>query len=131
MRKTVTVYDTATGALLRTFDGPAQWLELQLAAGEAVYDGALALHCTRIDVATGAAVEFEPPAPSADHEWDAARRVHVLTEKGLKKRRAEADILGIERRQARALREFALGKAGARERLQQLDDEIAEKRKDL
>lgn len=130
-RKTVTIYSKATGALLRTFEGPAHLVELQVHDGEAVYDGVLHLNCMRIDLATGQPVPFVPRAPAADFVWDSQQRIHVLSEKGEKKQRAQAEVDQLERKQQRALREFALGRTDARDKLQAIEDEIAEKRKDL
>jgi len=132
----VTIYDKTSGALLRTFDGPAGLLLLQLAESEAVFDGLLPLADCRINVATGMPMYFEPPAPSPDHVWDAGRQSHTLTAEGMKRRQVRGEILMLEASQARALRELALAASPsiattARDRLTEIDAAIAAKRGEL
>lgn len=83
----------------------------------------------------GALVEFQPPQPSADHEWDGADKRWRLTAAALERlnRRhfAMQRITELERQQARAIRECLLGEADAIARLAAIDDEIAALRKDL
>lgn len=83
----------------------------------------------RVDLKTGTAYDYEPPAPSADHVWNAAHKRWVLSEAAQAKFDAAAaarqQIAALEAGQHRIVREVLLGKAGAQERLQALHDQIA------
>lgn len=126
--KSVTIYDRTSGALLRTFEGPTGLLSMQLSANEAMFDGLLPLAGCRIDLITGEPLYFEPPAPSPEHVWDAARQAHVLSAEGMKKRQVQGEIQMLEANQLRALRELALGDDKALDRLAEIDVAIAAKR---
>lgn len=83
----------------------------------------------------GALVEYQPPQPSADHEWDDAGKQWCLSAAALehanRRHFALQRITELERQQARAIREHLLGEADALARLYAIDDEIAALRKDL
>lgn len=117
-----TIYDAATGLVRRTYVGPNP--EAQLQPGEALVPGLLPLAGCRIDLATGQPVHFAPPSPPG-MQWDAASGMHVPTEQERARRETMRQIAQLETRQARALREAALGQPGAAARLQAIDDEIA------
>jgi hypothetical protein len=86
----------------------------------------------RVDVATGKVVDHLPPKPSDDHEWSTISRRWQLRPEIIAKEKARADALAriteLELKALRALREHALGKAGAHERLKAIDSEIGELR---
>jgi len=86
----------------------------------------------RIDVATGKVVDHLPPKPSDDHEWNSISRSWQLRPEIVAKERARAAALAriteLELKALRALREHALGKNGAHERLKAIDTEISELR---
>lgn len=44
----------------------------------------------RIDIASGTAVDYQPPQPSVDHEWDAAKRRWRLSGAAAERRQAVA-----------------------------------------
>lgn len=124
-RQEVTIYSRESGQVLRSFHGPAQLLAVQLAKGEAAYEGLLPLHCTRIDLESGQPIVFEPPKPSPDHEWSAERRAHVVRPDALERQRLTGEIATLEReKQPRILREIALKEAGAEDRLRALNRTI-------
>jgi len=94
--------------------------------------------CSRVDIATGLVIGYQPPAPNANHEWDdASKRWKLNTEAATKadlKRSAGARISHLETNvQPRAQRELLLSIAkrlgidGGRS--QDIDDEIASLRK--
>lgn len=90
----------------------------------------------RIDVQSGIAVDYKPPAPSDDHEWNADAKRWNLNAATVNRiasdRTARARITHLETNvQPRAIRESALNRPGAGKRLQDIDDEIAELRKQL
>jgi hypothetical protein len=86
----------------------------------------------RVDVATGQVVDHIPPQPSEDHEWNSISRCWQLrpevTARHQARKVALRRITELELKALRALREHALGKPGAHERLAAIDTEIAELR---
>jgi hypothetical protein len=86
----------------------------------------------RVDVATGLVVDWLPPQPSPEHEWNTAiRRWQIKPEVvAIKEARRNAleRIRFLELKALRALREHALGQAAAKDRLKTIDDEIAQLR---
>jgi hypothetical protein len=89
----------------------------------------------RVDVATGTIVDYQPPAPSADHEWDrVAKRWTVkadVTARRHAKTTALAQIDVLDRASIRAGREMLLGVAGAHDRLARIEAQIAQLREAL
>jgi hypothetical protein len=86
----------------------------------------------RVDVATGKVIDHLPPQPSEDHEWNGISRSWQLKPEIVAKERARTAALGriteLELKALRALREHALGKNGAHERLKDIDTEISQLR---
>jgi hypothetical protein len=86
----------------------------------------------KVDVKTGQIVDQLPPAPSPDHEWSSASRRWQLKADVVARQRAHRDALArirqLEVKGMRALREHALGKPGAKHRLQSIDQQIAQLR---
>lgn len=82
----------------------------------------------RVDIETGEVVEYQPPKPSNEHEWNATTKRWQLTkdaeDKNIIDLQARAEIKLLENQQARAMREFALGMDGAKDRLKSIDDKI-------
>jgi hypothetical protein len=89
----------------------------------------------RVDVATGKVVDHIPPGPSEDHEWNSISRRWQLRPEITAKQQARQAALGriteLELKALRALREHALGKPGAHERLAAIDTEISALREAL
>jgi hypothetical protein len=124
---TITVYEAASGRVLRRVDGEAP----RLAEGEAAYAGALPLFGCRINPANGAPEFFEPPSAGPDLAWNALEHKFEPTAAAVRRAMVVAQIADLEARQARAIREAALDQPGARARLQDIDNQIAQLRKDL
>jgi len=86
----------------------------------------------RVDVTTGKVVDHLPPKPSDDHEWSSTSRRWQLRPEITARQKARADALAriteLELKALRALREHALGKSGAHERLLSIDSEISKLR---
>jgi len=82
----------------------------------------------KVDVESGEVVDHQPPAPSADHEWDAAMkrwRKHAATAaRDVDRAIARARLTHLETMQPRLLREVALGYEHARKQLAEIDEEI-------
>lgn len=89
----------------------------------------------RVDVETGEVIDCQPPAPSADHEWNGeAKRWQLGAAAAGKQARnaaARQRIAQLENAQHRHVREHCLGVAGAAERLKAIDDEIFSLRSQL
>jgi len=86
----------------------------------------------RVDVGSGKVIDHLPPKPSDDHEWSSISRRWQLRPEVTAKQKAKAQALGriteLELKALRALREHALGKPGAHERLAAIDTEITQLR---
>jgi hypothetical protein len=86
----------------------------------------------RVDVNTGKVIDHIPPKPSDDHEWNGISRRWELrpeiTAKQQARKAALARITELELKALRALREHALGKPGAHDRLTSIDSEITQLR---
>jgi len=80
-------------------------------------------------------VDWRPPQPSSDHEWNQISQRWQLTsdasERAERRARALMRIAEVESRQPRAMREHALGYDGAAQRLRDLDAEIVSLRLEL
>lgn len=89
----------------------------------------------RIDLETGTAIDYQPPAPSADHEWDEVSKRWKLNAavaaRDVARASAVAQIRDLESRAIRALIEQALGQEGAKERLEALHRQITDLRPSL
>jgi hypothetical protein len=83
----------------------------------------------RVDVGTGRVIDHIPPQPSGDHEWSAITRRWQLRPEVTARMQARNAALGriteLELKALRALREHALSKPGAHERLAAIDTEIS------
>ena len=91
--------------------GNAATIARNTPADHVAYSGEVDHRTERLDIETGLLVPFAPPAPAANPYAEA--RVVV------------GAMIAIEARQARVIRECALGQPGAVERLQAMEDEIA------
>lgn len=133
MAREYTIYRLSDGTILRTYRGDAP--ELQVAADVDGYiEGAFSALCHRVNTVTKEVERFTPVAKSGA-EWSEALRSFVPTVAARKQHAARSQIETLERQQARAIREQALGRGGTpaqlRKRLEDIDDAIIELRKDL
>jgi hypothetical protein len=78
-------------------------------------------------------IEYQPPAPSADHEWNAETKRWQLSAAVMARQQGRTDALAaiavLEAQCIRPMRELALGFPGAQERVAAIDSQIAELRK--
>lgn len=99
--------------------------------------GALDHLSQRVDIETGDVVDYQPPAPSALHEWDAVIKRWKLPDAVIaaqaEQRALLAMITRIEAKQLRSLRELMLDPAdkAARDRVTAIDSQIAALREKL
>jgi hypothetical protein len=138
VRARVTFFDTATGLSNGAgYEGPEADLEANTPPGSVAMPAVERPHLWRLEA--GALVPHVPPSPGAGHAWDDAAGEWRLTPAAAvsagKRRSALARIEDMERAQARAMREHAIGRGGSpgqlKKRLEDIDDAITELRKDL
>jgi hypothetical protein len=88
-----------------------------------------------VDVTTGQVIAYQPPQPTPDYEWNATDLRWRLTAAVAAKQQASAAALAaietLEGKGIRAMRELALGMAGAQERVAAIDAQIATLRENL
>lgn len=129
-------YDPETGLFAdRTFIGRESAAERNTPAGLVAVEGRYDHLSQRVDLETGAVVDWQPPAPSEDHEWHADsrrwRKRADVVEREANAKATQSRIAELERMQLRALREAVLGDEMAKARLQAIDDEITALRPEL
>lgn len=113
----------------------ASVLEANTPPGHRHIEGAFDHLCQRIDPVTLQVLDHQPIAPSNEHEWCKESKRWKLNQSAQKTADDHADakmkLSALENKSLRALREYSLGYDGAQKRLQDIDDEIAELRKQL
>ncbi len=77
--------------------------------------------CQRVDVTTESIVDYQPPAPSPDHEWNEVSKRWRLSGAAETK---QSRIRELEASLPRALLEHALGYEGAKQKLMDIDGEL-------
>jgi hypothetical protein len=116
-------------------DPSSKGLKENTPAGHEAIEAALDHLSQRFDLATKAVVDFQPPAPSADHVWNATSKRWTLNPAARAKLAARntalAKIRALEASQARPLRELALGDATAAKKLADIDAQIKALRSSL
>jgi hypothetical protein len=132
-------FDAATGLWLGvSIDAPEDVVELNRPAGAMVVAEALQYpHAKRL--VAGSLVDYQPPAPDADHEWlDDVKRWRIKPDALARKNAredAKTQIEALERQQARAIREHAINRGGTpaqlKKRLEDIDDQITALRAQL
>lgn len=135
--RTVGFYHKQTGLLngdsLITSDDAA--VALNTPVDHIAIDGSHDHLSMRVDISTGELIDYKPPPPSMDHQWDEVTRRWklnaVAADRLARKVAAGLRIAQLESTQHRAIREHALGFSGAPARLKAIDDEIASLRSHL
>jgi len=136
MTNTYSLYEAATGLFTgkRLYCDDDGLLSVRLPAGTLAIEGEFDHRSQRVDLVTGKVVNYRPPAPSGDHEWNVTeRRWQVKAASGTEGRTAViyARINSLEATQGRAVREATLGDPAAIKRLKEIDAEIKDLRKEL
>lgn len=114
-------------------------LALNTPADHIAIEGAHDGFSKRVEVSTGSVIEYQPPSPGANFEWNAILKrwqLNGATQAQLAAHASAAvQIRALEATQHRAVREVLLGKAGALALLQSIDSQItaleAESLKDI
>jgi hypothetical protein len=104
-------------------------LAANIPAGHAAIDGQHDHLSKKIDVVSGKVVDYQPPAPSADHEWNATSKRWQLNAAAVAKIQAaaaaKARLRELEALSVRHARAFLLrGDPATKAALQAVDDEI-------
>lgn len=136
MNKTWSFFDPSTGQFAgRTYSGPEAALEVNTPTGLAPLEGEFDHLSQRVDLDNAEVIDWQPPQPDDDHEWDSERRRWVQTaaarERDVRRMQAQVRIERAEKRQTRAIREHLLGDATALQRLADIEAEIVASRADL
>ena len=129
MNKTFSVYRKSdglfTGGRLHV---PEADLARNLRDGEAHVDGTVDHLSQRVDLATGAVVDYQPPQPSIDHEWNAEVKRWQLTATASVKQQArvaaDAQIAALIASQHDAVRAAILGEPTALQCLKDIHYQI-------
>jgi hypothetical protein len=126
------VFNKATGELIgQTFstdqhDPPAP---IDIPDGHGVIEGLHNHLCKRVDVQTKQVIDYQPPQPSTDHEWNPETKRWVLKPEVIvnaeKRAAAAARIAELEASQHTWIRRHVLGDKAALAHLQEIDDEVA------
>lgn len=136
--KTYSFHDPATGLIApETVTCSERQAEANTRPGLTRIEGALDHLSQRVDIETGQVVDYQPPAPSDLHEWDAVTKRWKLPAAVIaaqaEQRALLAMITRIEATQLRSLRELMLNPAdrAARDRVASIDNQIAALREKL
>jgi hypothetical protein len=88
-----------------------------------------------VDIQSGQVIDYQPPTPGADYAWNADTKRWQLSTAVQAKQAASttalAQIAALEAKGVRAMRELALGTAGAADRLAAIDAQIVVLRANL
>lgn len=131
MRGTWSYYKAETGLFVGVvYSGPVGSEETNAPEGCVPIAGRHDQLCKRVDVATGAVVDYQPPQPSKHHAWDGRR--WRLTAEAQQAQAAEANALvalaAADQRRIRALSDLALKVDGATSRLESIEAECQQHR---
>lgn len=130
MMKHYRYYDEATGlfhsATVKATD-PKDALA-GIPAGHRIIEGEFDHLSQRVEISTGQIVDYQPPQPSQDHEWNPETKRWQLCAAAERRQSALVQIAALEATQPRAIREALLGRGGL-DRLREIDDQIAALRK--
>ncbi|HEY4370280.1 MAG TPA: hypothetical protein VGN07_23815 [Steroidobacteraceae bacterium] len=130
--KTYTLFDPKTGLPLGRFKCAEDQVAGNVRNNQVAHEGAFDLYATCLDVATQLPVDYQPPRPDVDHEWNADRRRWQkkadIADRDQRRAEAQTRIDALELKQARRVRELL---AASDPRLQAIDDEIVSLRRDL
>lgn len=129
--KAVSFYRKDTGLFNGThlIASDAKVVALNTPAGHIAIDGHHDHLSQKVDLATGHIVDYRPPRPSPDDEWNMETKrwepSAAAVAQASKRAAAGARIEQMHIASVRALREHALGIGDAAVRLKAIDDEIA------
>lgn len=131
--KTWGIFNSVTGILRGNYSGPEGTVEVQLRPGEVSVEGSFNGELVRFNAQLNQVQAFIPSSPGADYLWDQTRWIltPLASARRSRSETALAKIAKLEAGQARTLRDLALGRPGALERLTTVDAAIAILRPDI
>jgi len=135
--KTYSFYHAETGVLHPDvfFSTNPDTLPANTPVGHVAIEGMVDALSQRFDLRSKQIVDYQPPQPSSKHEWNKETKRWQLNSAASaveeSRTRALNQIAALEQSQNRIVREHLLGDASALERLAQIDNRIAELRKEL
>jgi len=139
MIRTFSFYDATTGIFngrrisISNHDRHEAEIAANAGPGHTYIEGRYDHESQRVDIVAGIVVDYQPPQPSADHEWNAsAKRWHLsaaVSSRNQARDVALAAIARLEASQPRAMRDFVL--RGDNSRILAIDAEIERLRADL
>lgn len=123
------IYDSSTGLFTgRTISVPLSALAANIAEGHSSIEGVHDHLSKRIDLVTGELVDYQPPAPSAEHEWNTETKRWQLSAAAADRTQRRATALArmgeLDARSIRASREALLDPIGGIERVKAINDEM-------
>jgi hypothetical protein len=129
---TVSVFDLITGEVRCCMTLPPSQLAANVPRGCGTVIGYVDGSRRRVNPDSLEVEPFIPPSPSADHTWNTASEAWEIAQEKMAQivaaRSARASIDALERQQARAIREHAIGRGGTpaelKKRLEDIDDQI-------
>jgi hypothetical protein len=132
------IYRLSDGVVVTHTSCPVRQLARNTPAGCGARAGEIDPLSQRIDQQTLEVVDYQPPQPDADHEWDATtkrwRIRPAVEQRNARRESARRQIEAAEVAQARSVREALLAilpDGPEKTRLQQIEDQIAARRGDL
>jgi hypothetical protein len=128
--KTYSFYHKETGVIAgMSFSSTADDAALNTPPEHIAIEGRHDHLSKRVDIATSEVVDYLPPQPSSDHEWDAETKRWQLnaavTTKAQARAAALAAIATLETMTARCMREALLGQPEGLDRVAAIDGQIA------
>ena len=128
---THSIYNATTGLFTGVvLSVPLKALHLNIPEGHASVEGVYDHLSEQVDVATSTVIEYTPPAPTPNHEWNAMTKRWQLTAiaaaNAQAKHAARERIAVLETMQHGYMRRMLLGRLGDAQKLQAIDDEISE-----
>lgn len=130
-------YDKVTGrihdvvVMTNVHDGAEEFARLNAPNGHEIVEGDYDAQSQRIDTQTGNIVDWQPPKPSADHEWQPEIRRWQLnanaSEIEAKRREARQRIAALSEQERHLMRRLMLNESdvGSRQALEAIDAEIS------
>lgn len=115
--------------------GADEFAKINCPTGHQVHSGSVDHLCQRKDITTGEVVDYQPPSPSPEYEWniETKRWQFSASAKDTAELHSSAliRISRLEQSQGRVIREHLLGDPTAKAKLQAIEDEIVSLRKHI
>ncbi len=135
-RRVVSFFDKASGAISdKRFAGDPSFVELNTPSGHEAIDGEHDHLSKRFDLETKKVVDYQPPQPSQDHEWNATTKRWQLKAEVQQKQAARASALTriaqLDSESIGLMRQLLLGNASVKDRLVAISHEVSKLKADI